>query len=315
MACPRRSGISLAELLVVVGILVVLLALLLPAVQKVREAAARTQCGNNLRQLGLAAHQYHGVHGHLPQAGKNGCDPPVHADTDARCQTHPACRFATQPYTLNTSTVALRRQEWGWAYHLLPYLEQDAVYRLADDDDVRRAVVKALHCPTRRTAQLYDGLAKTDYAGNAGDGFVSDDTGGAIVRTGVKRVQFTDITDGLGVTALFGEKRMKLDRFGVSRDDDESAFAAGWESEVVRAAVADPDSAGDHRGPSEDVRVTDPHVFADADGGLNQFGSSHPSGCLFVLCDGSVRGVRFHADPVLFRRFCLRADGQANGDF
>lgn len=313
MARPRRTGISLTELLVVVAILVILLALLLPAVQKVREAAARTQCGNNLRQLGLAAHQYHGVHGRLPAGGKNGCDPPVHPDIAAKCRSHPGCRHAAEPYTLNTSTVALRRQEWGWAYHLLPYLEQDAVYRTADDDAVRQAVVKAFHCPSRRTAQLYDGHAKTDYAGNAGGGLDAEDGGGAIVRTGAARVRLIDITDGLCNTALFGEKRMKLDRFGMSLDDDESVYAAGWESEVVRGAVRDIDVEG--WGPSRDIRFTDPQVFPDADGGLNQFGSSHPAGCLFVLCDGSVRGVRFHPDPVLFHRFCLRADGLANGDF
>jgi type II secretory pathway pseudopilin PulG len=309
-----RSGITLVEVVVVVALLVILLALLLPAVQKVREAAARTQCGNNLHQLGLAAQQYHDVHGHLPQAGKNGCDPPTHADIANRCLCH-SDYLAGEPYALYTATVALRRQEWGWAYHLLLYLEQDTVYRTADDDDVRQAVVKALHCPSRRPTRMYYGLAKTDYAGNAGDGLGVDDTGGVIVRTGTNWVRFADITDGLNTTTLFGEKRMKLDLFGVSRDDDESVYAAGWESEVVRAAVADPDTAGQNRGPSRDVRVTDPQVFPDVEGGLNQFGSSHSAGCLFVLCDGSVRGVRFHPDPVLFRRFCLRADGQANGDF
>lgn len=310
----RRRGISLAELLVVVAVLVVFLALLLPAVQKVREAAARTQCANNLHRFGVAANEYHGVHGHLPPAGKNGCDPPVHADITNRCQCHPDY-LSESPYTLDTSTAALRRQEWGWAYHLLPHLEQDAAYRLTDDDAVRRSVVKGQYCPSRREARQYGGLAKTDYAGNAGDGLGLDDTGGAIVRTGIKPVRFRDVTDGLGSTALFGEKRMKLDRFGLSRDDDESAFAAGWESEVVRAALADPDSAGAGWGPSRDVRFTDPRVFPDPDGGLNQFGSSHPSGCLFVLCDGSVRAVRFDLDPATFRRFLMRADGLANGDF
>jgi prepilin-type N-terminal cleavage/methylation domain-containing protein len=96
----RRRGITLIELLVVIAIIAVLIGLLVPAVQKVREAANRTQCGNNLHQLGLAAHQYHGVHQHLP----------------------PGVGYTPLP----TSGV------WGHQFfHLLPYLEQGNLYEHA----------------------------------------------------------------------------------------------------------------------------------------------------------------------------------------
>ncbi len=99
LTTARRRGLTLIELLVVIAIIAVLIGLLLPAVQKVREAASRVQCANNLKQLGLAAHQYHDAHQHLPPAV--GYYPPA------------AGAFGT------------------YFFHLLPYIEQDNLYRSA----------------------------------------------------------------------------------------------------------------------------------------------------------------------------------------
>src|SRR5471032_2640540 len=100
----RRWGFTLIELLVVIAIVAVLIALLLPAVQKVREAAARISCTNNLKQIALAQHSYHGTHGHLTPGGTN------------------------SPFALGANgsfdTPTLRATEWSWAYLLLPYIEQ-----------------------------------------------------------------------------------------------------------------------------------------------------------------------------------------------
>src|SRR5262249_54867509 len=97
----RRGGFTLVELLVVIAIIAVLIGLLLPAVQKVREAAARTQCQNNLRQIGLALHNYHLTSRCFPPGYVSGRD-------DAGKDSGPG---------------------WGWAAFLLPQLEQEALYK------------------------------------------------------------------------------------------------------------------------------------------------------------------------------------------
>src|SRR5262245_32506678 len=106
----RRAAFTLIELLVVIAIIGVLIALLMPAVQKVREAASRTQCQNNLKQLGLALHNYEGAYKQFPPAGRS----------YGWCNHQPATGFASDPKTLHLNGLVL----------LLPYIEQDNLYRL-----------------------------------------------------------------------------------------------------------------------------------------------------------------------------------------
>ena len=182
----RRSadGFTLVELLVVIAIIGVLIALLLPAVQSARESARRATCLNHLKQLSLAAHQHHSTHGFLPSGGwTSWTGDPVQGFGD--------------------------QQPGGWAYHILPYIEQQALFDIGDRDGDRWPVpnrtkieiakrsempVEILYCPTRRPAVPvprhpngggYSFLnsrhpdanpwAVNDYVGNLGSVFIGND--------------------------------------------------------------------------------------------------------------------------------------------
>src|SRR5437016_3764823 len=140
---PRHGGFTLIELLVVIAVIAVLIALLLPAVQKVREAAARTQCSNNLKQLALGLHNYHDVNRVFPPAGTIIQIPGSTTDASANSTG------------LNCLGAA------GWGYFILPYIEQGPAYaqynpKAPYDSPANRAVSSAV-IPTFRCPSEPDG--------------------------------------------------------------------------------------------------------------------------------------------------------------
>lgn len=305
-AVRRPNGFSVVELLVVVVIIAILVGLLLPAVQKVREAAARTRCVNNLKQIGIGLHGYHDAFGTLPHGGKDGCHDPVHPDVASACAAGTGPQGS--PYTFPTGKPHERRVEWSWPYHLLPHIEQGPLHVEGDDAAVRRTPVATYFCPSRRGPTALGDAAKGDYAGNAGNGLAAANTSGVVTRYGLPPVRFAGVTDGLSNTLLVGEKRMKLDRFNQTEDDDEPFVSPGWDADAVRAATTDPDTDASW-GPNRDVLRTTAPPFAEPNSGLSQFGSSHPTGTNLLACDGSVRHIRFAPDREVFRRFCTKAEG------
>ena len=327
-----RLGFTLVELLVVIAIIGVLVSLLLPAVQAAREAARRTQCSNNMKQLTLACLNLNDSVGHLPSSGWG------------------------WPWTGDADLGFGREQPGSWMYNILPFIEQQAIRDLPGDGNaglitaaqrtnaaaLESKMIAAFNCPTRRPpnpgpadgytpyaannadANLVEVVAKSDYAANIGPvgnaQFCSQNPGvpgykthnwivcendndvidGIGVIYGTSEVELKAIEDGTSNTYLLGEKYLDPQYYLTSEDytDLESAYS-GSNDDSLRGTRLAPirDTIGINFNPLS-----------------NRFGSAHPAVFLMAMCDGSVQYVDYEIDLIAHANAGSRAGGAGGLD-
>ena len=301
---PRKpAAFTLIELLVVIAIIAILIALLVPAVQKVREAAARTQCINNLKQMGVAFHHHVDVFKYFPSGGLG----------------------PGQPRTMQSRVPAdYSKQAWGWCYQILPYIEQDNLWRLPSDSKIISTPVPMLYCPTRGRIDV------SDYAGNGGSypywpALEPDSLDGPLTPTvgwtygKPFPVNFSHITDGAANTLLIGEKWLYVHWYndrtsGEGSCIDNEGWANGWDNDSVcfsstenSGAIADVVKLPPRRQivpvpPQPDTRKGPACGF--------NFGSAHSDGFQAVFCDGSVHFLQYDINVKVWVRLCAMNDGE-----
>ncbi len=308
----RRSAFTLVELLVVIAIIGMLVGLLLPAVQQAREAARQMQCGNNLKQLGVACLNHEATVHYLPSAGWMG------------------------GWAGDGDRGFGRMQPGGWLFSVLPYLEQNALFQLSADGNMgspdrakitesNQTPLKFYYCPSRRAAKVYPAgnpptnnanstnqLAKSDYACNFGNTEAVNTSGcpGSYgdadnvnynwviqkydgVMLSCSEIELGEIRDGTSNTYLCGEKYRNVDYYELSCCCDDSGQFSG----------ADPDTG----------RGTAWHPAQDRSGFQYRqaFGSPHAGTVGMTMCDGSIQRISYSINAEVHKCLGSRADGQS----
>jgi len=293
-SCQKRLGFTLIELLVVIAIIAILIALLLPAVQQAREAARRSQCKNNLKQMGIAFHNHLEVYKYFPSGGVSWTYPPDFTDSG---------KPAVAPL-----------QRCGWAYQILAFMEQQSVWKggsgttdAARQQFAIQTPIIPYFCPSRRSATALPPTgnwyapagtfphAPIDYAGS------NAENNGVIIATGANQkwgsqgpITTANITDGTSYTLPFGEKRMDLTNLGNYQSDDNEGYTSGWDHDVMRQTSIQPRRDSQNGSGWGELR----------------FGSSHAGTFQVLFSDGATKSINYSIDLNTFHRLGQRADNQ-----
>jgi prepilin-type N-terminal cleavage/methylation domain-containing protein len=341
----QSPGFTLVELLVVITIIGILVALLLPAVESVREAGRLVTCKNNLHQIGVACTGHLEKYGYFPSGGWGMC-------------------WAGDP-----DRGSGGRQPGGWIYQILPFMGQDTIHDLGAGQgrptsgspkyvaqgQARGTPVSTFICPTRRKVMAFPDaisqgainagnsgtLSHNDYCANAGTDWVTNWTtpgdlscydnypncgfpteqlqiDGIVSQN--SQVSPAQISDGMSYTFLAGEKYLMPKYYYNSLDHgDDNSMLNGHDHDQLRWCASDPPQHAGWTPASvlKPLRDT-PGVIGDAGGsgeGDNaggdtpfNFGSAHVAGLNFVYCDGSVQLINFNVDPKTYACLGCRND-------
>ncbi|MEZ6131006.1 MAG: DUF1559 domain-containing protein [Planctomycetaceae bacterium] len=311
-------GFTLIELLVVIAIIAILVALLLPAVQQAREAARRTQCKNNLKQIGLALHNYHDANNSLPSGSI---------------------------VLLNAAGTTYNGHGWTWHASILPYIDQAPMYAAiqgpqdgglgseqggttsAKQTLAGATVMPIFWCPSQPDCTLgpqKGGYSPSNYNGNMGTliGYSGDNCyggsvtnaagmrapGGCMNANGVffisSSVRFRDVIDGLSTTIFVSEvidSGGDANMLGGGGSDRKHCFSGGADSNP----------------PTE---MSEYLIAAESNDPINQYteeaaGSYHVGGAQFALGDGSVRFISENISMTIYQAISTRAGGEVVGEY
>jgi prepilin-type N-terminal cleavage/methylation domain-containing protein len=326
-----RLGFTLVELLVVIAIIGVLIALLLPAVQSAREAGRRTECINHLKQIGQGVQNFNSNRNHLPPGGWHSWS----GDDN----------LPANPWYVTGKLPSIEETPVGWAFHILPYIEEGNILNDPDWENVKDRTISLYFCPSRRgptqntketdpgflngmmdyasatpSSRTTDVRAMFDFWKNGNEFILAPNQLylGMIVRTkSCPLIGFNDVKDGTSKTLLISEKFLPLDNYdgggpyfgGQIRkfEGDDRGWSDGWDFDIVRSTGIVPKP--DHAIPASEYNQ----------GALwwkerITFGSAHSAGIHAAFGDNSVRTVSYEIDRGVFNNLGNRNDGQVVDD-
>ncbi len=280
----QKRGFTLVELLVVIAIIGILIALLLPAVQAAREAARRSQCNNNLVQLGIALHHYEGAHEVFP---------PGVVDAKGPIRTEPA------------------GYQMSWLVQILPFIDDGATFRHVNfsvgvydpkNEAVRKVTRSYMLCPSDGGPRSSDEnkIGSNNYAGCQHHVEAPIDTTNQGVLFLNSRISTRDISDGSSFTLMAGEKMLGRADLGWMSGTRATLRNTGTLVNNTR----EPGVERRFGRPAEEKPQTDNPLY------VGGFGSWHPGGSQFVMVDGSGRFLSETIDKSLYEALGNRADGK-----
>lgn len=338
----KRIGFTLIELLVVIAIIAVLIALLLPAVQQAREAARRSQCKNNLKQLGLAMHNYESTHKMFP---------PGYVASYSNWQTDSGTDMSP------ANGANLNYAEWTWSAFVAPYLELSGIYNilgvanrtaaqaLSDSAAVNipKTPLPAFLCPSdpaprvldmRRVfattnTSTYHNLAPNNYVGvnrgGAGVSAIGLQNGHYGTSNGIFKVngatRFRDVTDGLSSTLMLGERAYEypgITAAGVPTQNKSLAATMFMQGAgTLKASESNPSywQATASLGTCSDVQPPNRKSPGAQEWIRSVFSSNHAGGAQFCLGDGSVRFISENINGTTYGRLGNMNYGSIPGEF